>query len=122
MVNDWTRQNYLKLNNDKTQLVCISPKSSNYLKPSYIKLMGNNIGVSSAAKYLGVWFDENLLMNKQINNVSRQGYIMLKNLWKISSKVSDTNIRIQLLHSCILSKIGFCNAYIIVYLKTNYIS
>ena len=35
---------------------------------------------------------------------------MLRNLCRISSKVSDTTIRTQLVHTCILSKINFCSS------------
>ena len=109
-INQWTSANYLKLNNKKTQLMCLSPKRSTINKPLYINLLGENISVQSSAKYLGVWLDENLTMTKQVNNVCKQGYLMLRNLWRISSKVSDISIRTQLINTCILSKLNFCNA------------
>ena len=68
------------------------------------------IKVQSTAKYLGIWLDSNLTMSKQINTVCSQGYWMLRNLWRISSKVSDITIRTQLVHTCILSKINFCSS------------
>ena len=37
-----------------------------------------------------------------------QGYI--KNLWRSSSKISSIVIRAQLIDSCILSRLNFCNA------------
>ena len=49
-------------------------------------------------------------MSKQINLVCGQGYGMLRNLWKISKKVTDKNLRTQLVHSGILSKINYCNS------------
>ena len=109
-VKKWASKNYLKLNDNKTQLICLSPKNNKLDKPITINLMGEDIKVEKTAKYLGVWLDDNLNMIKQINNVCAQGYVMLKNLWKISSKVSDIQLRTQLIHSCVLSKLNFCSA------------
>ena len=100
---------FLKLNDKKTQLMCISTKNCIIKTPSTIKLMGEDIKTSSSAKYLGVWLDEKLFMSKQVNHVCAQGYITLRNLWKISSKVNDISIRTQLIHSCLLSKLNFCS-------------
>ena len=72
--------------------------------------MGVDINVDKSTKYLGFWLDEHLTFSKQINHICSQGYWMLKNLWNISSKISDIGIRTQLIHSCILSKLNFCNA------------
>ena len=109
-IHRWASNNYLKLNNNKTQLICLSPKRNTISKPSVINLMGEDIPVENSARYLGIWLDENLCMSKQVNNVCGQGYAMLRNLWKISSKISDTKLRIQLIHSCVLSKLNFCSA------------
>ena len=106
----WANKNFLKLNNKKTQLLCISSKNCNVTKPQYINLMGENITIEDSAKYLGFWIDKHLAFSKQINLVCSQGYWMLRNLWKISSKVTDIALRTQLVHSCILSKLNFCNA------------
>ena len=35
---------------------------------------------------------------------------MLKNLWRISSKIQNTALKIQLVHSCILCHIDYCNS------------
>ena len=106
----WTSKNFLKLNNNKTKLLCLSPRNSKLLKPDYINLMGEDIKVESVVKYLGIWLDKNLTMSKQINSVCSQGYLMLRNLWQISSKVTDVDLRTQLIHSCILSKLNFCSS------------
>ena len=105
----WTGKNYLKLNNKKTQLLCITSKNYTHQIPRELYLMGESITVGCSAKYLGVWLDQHLTFKKQINHVCAQGYRILKNLWKISSKVTDIKIRTQLIHSCILSKLNFCN-------------
>ena len=109
-INRWANQIFLKLNNSKTQLICLSPKNNRLTKPLNINLMGTDIKVEKYVKYLGTWLDDNLTMVKQVNHVCAQGYIMLKNLWRISSKVIDIKLRTQLIHTCILSKLNFCSS------------
>ena len=72
--------------------------------------MGEVIEVEGSVKNLGYIIDENLSMEKQINQVCSQGYGMLRNLWKISKKVTDRSLRTQLIHSGILSKVDYCNS------------
>ena len=106
----WTQSNFLKLNKSKTQLLYISRKNSKILKPIQIRLMGEEVAVQNNAKYLGVWIDENLSMTTQVNKVCSQGYFAIKNLWKISSKLNNKQLKTQLIHTCILSKLNYCSS------------
>ena len=45
-----------------------------------------------------------------IDSVCSQGYIILKNLWRILYKISSIGIGNQLNDSFILSRLNFCNA------------
>ncbi len=88
-IKTWTTNNFLKLNNKKTQVLCLSPKNVNVDKLLSIDLFNEQVDVRTTAKYLGVHLDENLSLSKQVNQVCAQGFIMLKNLWKISKKVNS---------------------------------
>ena len=66
--------------------------------------------VSNTAKYLGIWLDENLSMTRQVNHACSQGYMILRNLWKLSNKLNDVELKKQLVHTCILSKLNFCSS------------
>ena len=79
-------------------------------KYTTINIMEEIVIVSKEAKYLGVWIDEHLSMSKQINSICSYGYMMLKNIWKISSKLNNIELKKQLIHSCILSKLNFCSS------------
>ena len=103
-IKELANRNYLKLNDNKTQLLCVSKKCYSSPLPTYLKLMGQTLKVENCTKYLGVWLDSRLSISRQINSVCSQGYIMLKNLWRISSKISSICIRTQLIDSCILSR------------------
>ena len=116
-VKSWANKNFLKLNNKKTQVICFS-LNYKYNLPTQINIMDEVIQVDDSAKYLGVWLDQNLTFSKQINRICSSGYMMLRNLWRISDKVSDIDIRKQLIHTCILSRLNFCN--IIYFLLPKY--
>ena len=106
----WAKDNFLKLNNSKTKVMCLSSKSCRLVKPKYIKVMGETIPVEKSVKYLGVWLDENLCMSKQVSSLCSQGYLTLRNLWHMSSKVTSINLRTKLVNTNIISKLNYCNA------------
>ena len=106
----WTNSNFLKLNNNKTQFLAISTNSYTSHKVQQLNIMGETFNVENSVKSLGFILDSNLQMDKQINNVCSVGYGMLRNLWKISKKVTDKSLRTQLVHSSILSRINYCNS------------
>ena len=109
-IKSWTDSNYLKLNNSKTKFLAVSTKYYKLNKVKELNIMGERFTVENSVKYLGFFLDENLNMEKQINKVCSVGYGMLRNLWKISRKVTDKKLRTQLVHSSILSRINYCNS------------
>ena len=48
-------------------------------------------------------------MKKHVNKICSEGYLKLRNLWHIGSKLA-VDIKKQLVHSCILSRIDYCNS------------
>merc|ERR1712183_417205 len=79
-------------------------------KIKQFNIMGETFQEEDSVKSLGFILDDKLNMNKQINHVCSVGYGMLRNLWKISKKVTDKTLRTQLVHSSILSRINYCNS------------
>ena len=99
----WSSNNFLKLNNKKTQLICLSPRNSKTDKLTTLNLMGECITVSNAAKYLGIWIDESMTMTRQVNHACSQGYMVLKNLWKLSNKLNNIEPRRAILNIALLA-------------------
>ena len=60
-------------------------------------------------KILGVIFDDRQNLEKHINRVVSTCYANLRNLGIISSKLTKP-LKLQLVHSLILSHIDYCNA------------
>ena len=66
--------------------------------------------MEKSVKNLGFIIDTSLKFSAQINDVCRKGFYMLRNLWTVSSKVTDINLRTQLITSCIIPRIDYCNS------------
>ena len=94
--------NFLKLNEDKTQLLVIPRKKTLNAVAMNVQFSGNELESQADARNLGVYFDNNLNMSKQIKHVCSTGYSSLRNLWAIGDKLSN-ELKIQLVHSFILS-------------------
>ena len=105
-VQRWASNNFLKLNDTKSKFMLISSKCCKTLpfpneqKTAFEKLVKN----------LGFYFDNNLTFSTQINKVCQHGFHLLRNLWKISSKLTDVSLKIQIVQSTILSHIDYCNS------------
>ena len=98
-----------KLNQNKSKLLVISSRNSKFLSSSSNI---NHFGfvIESVVKNLGFMFDNCLDYNTQINKVCRNGFYALRNLWRISSKVTDVKLKIQIVNALILSQIDYCNS------------
>ena len=104
----WCNQNFLKLNHSKSKLIIISRKLN---KKSYALLQNTTkFKLETAVKNLGFSIDFNLNFSKQINQVCQRGYYLLRNLWRIASKLTDEQLKIQIIKSCLLCHIDYCNS------------
>jgi hypothetical protein len=105
-IKQWMAINFLKLNDDKTEFIDIGP----YQSPiQSLKLDGMDIVPVKKAKNLGFVFDHLMSLDDQVNAVTRTCYLNLRNLMKIGSHLSRA-LKIQLVHSNILSFVDYCNA------------
>ena len=71
--------------------------------------VGCHVKHENCVKSLGVLLDDGLNFDKHINKVVSVCYLNLRNIGRIASKLSR-HVKIQLVHSLILSHIDYCNA------------
>ena len=111
---NWMTSNPLKLNKNKTKVIELLPASHNVnarlVTDLYIDSSCALILPTSYVKNLGVIFDAKLNMEKHVHKVVSTCYANLRNLGRIASKLS-IDLKIQLVHSMILSHIDYCNAF-----------
>jgi hypothetical protein len=106
-IHDWMTANYLKLNEDKTEVVVIHKEKD---CPITSVTIGNTpIATSTEAKNLGVILDSAMSMESHINSVCRNGTYEIRNIGKIRKYLNDKSAA-ALIHAFVTSKLDYCNS------------
>lgn len=98
--------NFLKLNEDKTEVMDVGLYDSGIKE---ICLHSEVIELVQKAKNLGFYLDHLMTLDEQILNTHKVCNINLCNLRRIGSKLPQP-LKIQLVHSCILFLLNYCNS------------
>ena len=106
-ITQWMTKNFLKLNEGKTEFIDIG----HYVSPVVSLDLGevSIIKPVEHAKNLGFMFDHRMNMSEQINMVSKTSFLNLRNLKRIGSRLAH-ELKVQLVHSNILSFLDYCNS------------
>ena len=107
-IKKWANTNFLKLNENKTKFLSISSKRSKF--SSVNSQIIQKFPFDSKVRNLGVIIDHKLKFDAQINKVCKSGYNLLRNLRRISGKLTNTSLKIQIIQACILSHVDYCNS------------
>ena len=113
-IKQWMVQNFMKLNEDKTEFILLGAKNDMKKIGSLTlevdgTLITNITCDGDAAKSLGVMMDENMNMQRQIAEVRKKCAWQLSNLYKIRRYLT-INLKIMLVKTLIISKLDYCNA------------
>lgn len=110
----WMVQNFMKLNEDKTEFVLLGKKSV-VRCCSDLTLSFSDYDIKQTtfekdtAKSLGVKIDSDLSMKRQIGDVRRKAYWTLSNLGNFGYFLTE-DLKISMVKTLILSKLDYCNA------------
>ena len=104
-IKSWMVKNFLKLNDDKTEVLEIGIYE-NCL--SSVNLANIKVHPKDKAKNLGFKFDDQLSLQHHLNYVSQICNMNIRNYYKIASKLSF-KLKVQLIHAGVLSVIDYCN-------------
>ena len=109
-IKHWMSVNFLKINQDKTKFLFISPYESMHsaYKDICISFSGSIICPSLDVVNLGVTFDSSISMQAHINGIVSRGYCYLSNFWRVADKLNK-DLKLQLVTSYILPIIDYCN-------------
>ena len=83
----WVVQNKLQLNDDKIEILLIGSAPGINL-PSSIHVGQSDISSSSAAHNLGVIFDSELALKKQVNKLCQLAYLEIRRISSIQQYLS----------------------------------
>ena len=106
----WMKQNFLKLNEDKTEFIIFGTKRNIEKVTAWSVSVGDSeILPSTAARNIGAYMDSELNMNTHINSVIKSCYFQLRHLAKIR-KYLTIDATQKLTHAFISSRLDNLNA------------
>ena len=111
-IKDWMSRNFLKMNDDKTEILelhgfqPIAPLRKNFVLDDNLDC---EVAPTLSAKNLGFYFDSKMNLDEQIKKVTQKCYINLRNIGRLANKLSRP-LKIQLVHSMVLSILDLGNA------------
>ena len=112
-IRSWMVTNKLKLNDDKTEVINFSSRfrPSSHVTPN-LKIGECTVQSSSYVKNLGVYFEENLTMARQVNNIVKSVCYQIHRMGKIRRSLTETACK-RLVHGNITSRLDYCNSVLI---------
>ena len=106
----WMTDNYLKLNDDKTEVTILGRKRQleycNHL--THMKIGTNQIKISSTVRDIGAIFDQTLSLNEHITKLCSTCNLHLRNIWRIRKNLDESATK-QLIHALIISRLDNLN-------------
>lgn len=105
----WMTDCYLKLNEEKTEVIVISKKTQGATSTMSVDIAGHQIVPSTFVRNLGVIVDSTACMDKQINNICKSAFYMLRNISRIRRYLTNDAAK-SLVHSFVSTKLDYCNS------------
>jgi hypothetical protein len=110
-VKQWMLENRLKLNDDKTEALLFSKKSTttSHTLPLSIQVGSSTIKFSPHARNLGFTITSDMSLDKHVSNVCRAAYFELHRLSSIRQHLTVQTAN-MLVCAFVLSRLDYCNA------------
>ena len=85
----WMSFHFLKLNDDKTEVILITPRSNhNKISLPTIQVGNSDVTPSESARNIGVMFDANMSMATQITTMCRSAWYQLGNIKEVGHSLT----------------------------------
>ena len=108
-IKSWTKQHFLKINDDKSEVIIFQSKFSEPINIENMQIGDHLISTSPAVRNLGVIMDNELSGAKQIDNVTKGAFLQIRKLGQIR-KFLSTEASTSVVHAYITSRLDYCNA------------
>ena len=111
VINDWMKDNFLKINQDKTEIIVFCPPSLKKSPQIHGVFLNNGscIRFNQNVKLLGVQLDTYLNFDFHVNKLVSECFYHLRNISKIRRYLSDADTH-KLVHALTSSKFDYCNS------------
>lgn len=109
-VASWMSENMLKLNQDKTEFIVFTPKHQR-LATQHLSVDIGDVTITAApvVKNLGVFMDKNLVMERQVNAVSKSCYHQIRSIGQIRQFITKDACKI-LIQALVTSRLDYANS------------
>ena len=109
-VRSWMSKNFLKLNEEKTELLFISTRAQlQKVSAPAITIGSARVEPAVTAKNLGVIFDSLLNMDAQVDAICKASYFQLHNIGRIRKYLDQQTVK-TVVHSLVSSRLDYCNS------------
>ena len=109
-IQQWMTVNKLKLNGDKTDIILLSSSfHRGEIFSDNIQVSGVEICPASAARNLGVIFDNHLTLDAHVRKVCSTAYFHLRNISSIRGTFR-LDLAVALVHASVSSRLDYCNS------------
>ena len=106
-IKSWMSDNFLMLNEDKTEVIVFGPKSHREAVSQLLHSQG--LKCTNEVKNLGVFFDSDLNFSKHFSNITKTAIFQIRNIAKIRSFISFTDAE-TLIHAFVTNHLDYCNS------------
>ena len=107
---NWMNSNKLKLNSDKTEFfIAGSYHGLQKLPPLQLKVGQHVINSSTSVRNLGVFFDDQMSMTRQVNSIISSVNLQLRNIRRIQRHLNQ-DTKHHIVRALILSRMDYCNS------------
>ena len=106
-INAWMSRNFLRLNQDKTEVLLIGKKADREQLAKHLSTISLNS--THQVKNLGVILDSNLTFESHIKSIAKTSFYHLRNIAKVKPFLSQTDAE-RLVHAFVSSRLDYCNA------------
>jgi len=109
-IDDWMKNNLLKLNQDKTDFILFSPRRNADPRLVFeITLDNTKIKTSDSVRNLGIEMDCHLTMERHISKIVRTSNYLLRNMWHIRKFLNKKSCK-TLVQGTITSRLDYANS------------
>jgi hypothetical protein len=109
-VRSWMQRNFLKLNDDKTEVIVFSTKQKlSLIQDLTLRIGDNSIHPSPKVPNLGVTYDSLMTMEAHISSICRRSFYQIRNIAHIRRFLSTPAVK-SLVQACVTSRLDYANA------------
>ena len=108
-VKSWMKNNFLKLNCNKSEIIIIGPNSLTSSTQDFsLDIDGSIVTPSTRVRNLGIIFDPTLSFLPHVNQITKTAFFHLKNIARLRPSLSFSAAE-TLIHAFITSRLDYCN-------------